>query len=212
MWGSLMKRIKGINPVLRAVGIVGAVVALAGGVTYAAFGNAVALNGTNLSTTSIGLKIWNGTTYADTAPGFNIENMGINDYSAKQLFYLKNISDHPVPVAVRLGNNYPDNMPVYDGTNYGYVKMKITAEWNNASCTAANNSVEVPLTGLYYSADFDLPCEALPVGADGNPSGTANSSEGLYSIQFMITGLTEGATSGSIQNLDLKFAEKITEQ
>jgi hypothetical protein len=208
-----MKVTKGINPVLRAVGVVGAVVALAGGVTYAAFGNAVALTGTSLSTTAVNLKIWNGTTFADTAPGFNLENLSVNNYSPKQLLRLNNISDQPIPVVLKLGNNTSTRMPVYDGMNYHNIKVKVTAEWYDAdSCTDENNSIVAPLLDMYYNTKFDLPCGPLPAGADGNPQGDSTKSfVGQYSIQFLVTGLNEGATSGNIHDLDLEFAARIDE-
>ena len=96
-----MFHITKINPMVRAVGTMGAVVALVGGITFASLtSNTVTLADNQLSVTNDILRISNGGAFGTNVTGFNFSNLVINKESAQQPFYFQNTANAALSLGV----------------------------------------------------------------------------------------------------------------
>lgn len=196
-----MKLSKGINPVVRAVGVFSAVAIVAGGVTYAALTDTAALVDNSASTTNSDLKIWNGA-WAEEATGFNLTNLVPGDYSDPYFFYFKNDSTTDLNLTVGLSND-ESNPVALDGVTPENVKLRFMS--HAPGCI--ENTEVVTLADL-QAGDVDLPCNPLDVDAQGNAG--VPETEGNYSVEVKIVE-TEDEDGATIGNLDLLFTGSVDE-
>src|SRR5262249_19629861 len=80
-----------INPLARAVGIFGAVAALAAGVTFAALQSSATLTDSSIDTGNADIQVYNfsDNQWESSAPGFTITNL-VPGTGSDQNFYLRN--------------------------------------------------------------------------------------------------------------------------
>ena len=96
-----MISIKNISPVARAIAVVGAVVVLATSVTFAALQSQATLTNSSISTTA-SLKLWNGSSFQSTAPGFTINNLVPGSGSGELPFYFQNSGGIPLQISAKI--------------------------------------------------------------------------------------------------------------
>lgn len=182
----------------RAFGVVSAMSVLAAGATYAALGSSVELTSTTLSSASADLQIFDGSTFADTAPGFTVTGLVPGVESAPYPFYFKNTGQLPLNLSAKVEAPY-----VFNGfkstsatTNGNAVTVKITD--NNGGET-----VDTTLQALRASAGVSLPGNSLAVNAQGN-SGVLQT-EGNFSVTFTIDPAAVGGESAGVGAFNVKF-------
>lgn len=151
------------SPLVRAIAVIGAVAALAGGATFAALQSQATLTNTTINSATASLKLWNGSSFESTAPGFTVTNVVPGQGSAPQAFYFKN--DGGVPLAVTATVPVA---PTYAGVaEASDVEVDITC-YNNAT---VNTNLEALLAGP-VSLNLVLPAGAQ--GDSGNPNTVGN--------------------------------------
>lgn len=183
-----MLHITKINPMVRAIGTVGAVAALVGGITFAQFQtNTVALTANELDVTNHTLQISNGGAFGDNAVGFHNSNLIIGNEGPKQAFYLQNLANDPVAISV----NIP-SAPA--GTNLDLTKVLV----NFYDFTGAH--IASPTVAALEAGSQSL--NTMPALAQGN-GGSAVPGNYTYSITVQ-SGAATGA-SPTVPNFDLDF-------
>jgi hypothetical protein len=88
--------------VTRSFIAIGGVLAISAGMTYAALNTQASLRGSSISTASADLKIWDGSDYTDSAPGFRVENLSPGQASAEYPIYFKNTGSTGMALGVRI--------------------------------------------------------------------------------------------------------------
>lgn len=186
-----MLGMKKLNPAARAIGTVGAVVALAGGVTFAALTSTATLTDTSINTANAGLLLWDGNSFESTAPGFTITGAIPDTPSAPQPFYFQNSGDAAETVSVKA-----NHAPTTDLDLYSNIKVRF-------DCFGANSVVNTNVQSLI---DGSVPLGlTLPVGAQGNESDGVNNTLGDCTATFTIEGSGVNNNSASVTDLDLDF-------
>lgn len=185
-----MVSIKNISPVARAIAIVGAVVVLATSVTFAALQSQATLTNSSISTTAE-LKLWNGSSFQSTAPGFTINNLVPGTGSGDLPFYFQNSGGIPLQISAKVLS-----APTYEGLD----------DWNDLTVKIKNNvGVETPTTfgALLSPGGVTLLGSPLAAGAQGN-SGVPGT-EGNYTISFDIAPSEVTGGKLSVGNFDIVF-------
>ncbi|MBI5906499.1 hypothetical protein HY857_00400 [Candidatus Saccharibacteria bacterium] len=180
-----MLGIQKLSPVARAVGTVGAVVALAGGVTFAALtSNPVVLADSQFSTGTAHLQIWNGANYVDgSVPGFNFTNVVPGTESSAFTFWLKNTGTTALDVSMVGSDHAFNNIADPD-----LVDLKFT------DITTASSPSTYSIQTLEGG------------GADALPGGTLDpGEENQYSVTVNVNPSTVSGSSAGMTNFDLTF-------
>lgn len=180
-----MLGIKKINPMVRAVGTMAAVVALVGGVTFAALtSNNVTLADSEFSTGTASLKIWDSgtSTYVTSTTGFSLNDLALDTESSQYTFWLKN--DGTASLNIKgLGT-----IAGYTGfTDFAKVHFHVT------NITTAN-SLDYTFADL-----LDGTPDALP----GNPLDAGE--ENQYGLTIKIDNDAVNASSASVSDFDWVF-------
>lgn len=144
-------KISKINPLARAVGVVGAVMALVTGVTFAALSDTATLTGNSIGTASANanLLLWDGDSFESSAPGFNFTGLEPGEASKPFDFYLKNKGN----VDLDLTAEIPALPAFSDG---------ITAE--DVTLSFSGNCDDEPVSATLAelnAAPIELPCGPL---------------------------------------------------
>jgi hypothetical protein len=197
-----MKISRGINPVVRAIGVFSAVAIVAGGVTYAALADSVTLADNSASTANSDLKIWDGGDWAKQATGFNLANLVPGDYSEPYFFYFKNDSTADLELTAGLSNDEANPISL-NGVASEDVKLRFMSHAPGCS----ENTTTVTLAELQVGS-IELPCNPLDVEAQGNAGVPAT--EGNYSVEVKIVS-TDDQEGATISNLDLLFTGTVAE-
>jgi hypothetical protein len=182
----------------RAIGSVGAVVALAGGITYAALtSNTATLSQSTISTGTASLKIYNfpDGQWETSAPGFQITKL-VPGTGVDEHFYLQNDGDSSLDVTATV----PTLPGPPSGGDYGFsgfqnVKVDITGE-------KCGDTVNTNLAAL-NAGKVALPCNPLTAGAAGNSNVTGT--EGNYKIHFDINPDVVTGGSAGVGPFDIVF-------
>lgn len=194
-----MKITKGLNPVVRAAGVISAVAIVTGGVTFAALSSSVTLSNTTLSTADANLQIYSFTNaaFGTEAEGFNLGNLVPGQYSDEQKFYLKNNGDTALNITARVLSD--ENLTATGLGNNESLTLRFTSD--KAGCV--DNTSEATL-GELIAGEVELPCNPLSVGAAGNSG--VDGTEGNYSVAFKFADGVDADISG----LDLRFTGTVT--
>jgi len=168
-------RLLKFSPVARAIGVISAVTVLVGGVTFAALQSQATLTNNTLSAADSSLLIWNGTAFADTAPGFAVDDLVPGDWTEENFFYFKNDSEGALKIAATA------SVPavVEDQTAPEDVKVRFTSH----APECEDNTMETTLAAL-VEGDVELPCNPLAEDAQGN-SGVPETA-GNYSFAYKV--------------------------
>lgn len=193
-----MKITKGLNPVVRAAGVISAVAIVTGGVTFAALSSSVTLTDSTISTANANLQIFDGTVFANTAPGFAVTGLVPGAGSEENEFYLRNAGDTDLKVTAAIVGT-----PTAPEGGYGFAgweNLKVNFKSLEPGCV--NNTVNTTAEAL-MAGEVELPCNPLTEGAQGNNSVPAT--EGNYTVSFDIAAAAVTGESAGITDLDLRF-------
>lgn len=200
-----MKLSKGINPVTRAVGVFSAVAIIAGGVTYAALTSSATLTNNTITSANASLLLWDGATFASTAPGFNVTGLIPGEGSGENKFYVKNAGDTNLKVTAHV-----PVAPEAPAGGYGF------AGWENLDVTfksyvpaCVDNTVTTDMAAL-LAGEVELPCNNLASGAQGNNAVGAENTEGNYSVVFDIDPTSVNGDSPGVGNFNVVFTGAAT--
>jgi hypothetical protein len=187
-----MVNIRKISPMARAIGTVGAVVALAGGVTFAALTSTATLTDTSINTANAGLLLWNGTSFQPTAPGFTVTGQIPGTDSAPQAFYFQNSGDAAENITVKA-----NHAPTSSLTSPSDLALKFSCSDGAGNQLTTNTDLQQIITAP-VSINLTLPLGAQ--GDTGNPNTLGN-----CTVKFNINpgGVVGG--SASVTDLDLDF-------
>ncbi|HEX7260129.1 MAG TPA: hypothetical protein VF272_04330 [Candidatus Saccharimonadia bacterium] len=176
--------------IARATGVIGATVALIVGVTFAQLNTTATLSNNTVSSATADLTLWDGSAFAQTAPGFTVTNLIPGAGSGPLPFYFKNggavdliVTAH-VPVA-----------PSASGFS-GWENLKVTFTDNNGAVQATN-------MGALLAGEVALPGNPVTAGAQGN-AGVPNT-EGNYTATFDITPAAVTGSSATVDSFDIVF-------
>jgi predicted ribosomally synthesized peptide with SipW-like signal peptide len=189
------------NPIARAIAIFGAVAVLVTGVTYAALTSSATLTGNTITSANSSLLIYDGTTFASTANGFDVTGLIPGQGSDENFVYLKNAGDTDLKVTVS------SDTPVAPPAGYGFTgweNLKVTIKDYDPTCVG-NATVNTTMQELMAPGGVVLPCSgALSEGAQGDNS--VLDTEGNYSFTFDIApeSVTPGGSPG-VGDFNLTF-------
>jgi hypothetical protein len=173
-----MRSIRLMNPVLRAIGVIGVVAGLTTAVTFAALNDKAVLADTSLSTPTANLTLFNAETqgFAAQVPGFKIQNLIPGQGSGEKAFYLKNGGDLDMDISAHVPNA---PAPPAGGFGFsGWDNLTIVFKNKNTGDTVNTNMAEL------LAGEVQLPGNPLHAGATGDPN-TADA-EGNYTVTFDI--------------------------
>ena len=168
-----MSTLSKINPIVRAVGVMGVTAGLVTGVTFAALNSTATLTDNTIGTADTSLLLWNGTAFAQEAPGFTIDDLVPGQGSKPQVFYFQNTSEMDEKITARVVN-----APTVTGFS-GWENLKVT--FTDLKSGATNSGTFQDL----LDNNFNLP-GTLDDGATGNNQPDAEDTEGNYSVVFDI--------------------------
>lgn len=156
-----MLALKRVNPVARAVAVIGVVMALATGATFAALASSATLTGNTIGTASANadLLLWDSETetFAQSAQGFAFTELTPGDKSEPYGFSFKNNGNVDLNLTARV-----DGMPeLSDGITGDDVMFKIYGHCHGGP-------VKTTLTDL-VAGPVEMPCDPLEAGAEGTP-------------------------------------------
>ncbi len=152
-----MQAIKQLNPVIRAVAVITAVMALATGATFAALSDSATLTGNTIgtATANANLLLWDGDSFEPAAPGFEVTDLVPGEESEPFNFYFKNDGNIELDLTA--------SVPVLPELSDGITASDVTLTFYG-SCDDA----PVPATlAALIAGDVELPCNPLEVGAQG---------------------------------------------
>lgn len=192
-----MGRILRINPVARAIGVISAVAILVGGVTFAALQSQVTLTDNTIGSADSNLQIWDGATWAQTAPGFAVDDLIPGEWSDENFVYFKNASEADLDVTAKISE------PVAPPEGFGFsgwenLKVKIKAY----APDCLGNTKETDFAAL-ITGNVEMPCNALSEGATGN--GGVEATEGNYSLSYKIAPEVVTGTDVNVGEFDYTF-------
>lgn len=180
-----------INPVLRAVLVIGVVMAFVTSITYAALQSQATLTNNTISTASADLQLWDGDSFESTAPGFNITDLVPGTPSDPQNFYFKNNGSAPLDITARI-----PSAPTTNGIG-DFSKVYVTIDCQADASPAINTNMAALIAG---EVSLDV---TLPAGAQGVIGETDNPAN--CSAVFDIDPTTVSGSSASIGSFDLRF-------
>lgn len=184
-----MLAIRRINPVLRAVLVIGVVMAFVTSITYAALQSQATLTNNTISTASADLLLWDGDSFESTAPGFNITELVPGTPSDAQNFYFKNNGSTPLDITARI-----PSAPATTGIG-DFAKVYVTLD-----CQGGAAAVETDMAALLAG---EVSLDMLPAGAQGVIGDTGNPAN--CTAVFDIDPSTVSGGSASIGSFDLRF-------
>lgn len=187
-----MLKVTVISPVFRAVLVVGAVMAIATGVTFAALQSQATLTDSTINTPTASLKLWDGDSFESTAPGFVVTGLVPGTGTADLPFYFKNDGGLPLNITARV-----PVAPSLSGFS-GLSNVMVTFKSEFAGSPVVTN-----LQNL-LDGEVALPGNPLAAGAQGN-SGVPGT-EGNYSAKFDINPAAVSGSSASVGNFNVIFA------
>lgn len=187
---------KKLSAILRAVGALGAVTAIVGGVTFAALSSSATLAQSTISTANADLNIYNFSTnaWANSAPGFNITGL-VPGTGVTEEFYLQNDGDTALTVKARV-----PVLPAAPEGGYGFTGFEnVTVTITGEGCVEP--PVQTNLLAL-NSGDVALPCNPLAAGVSGDSNADV---AGNYDIKFDINSAAITGESAGVGPFDIVF-------
>ena len=177
-----------MNPLLRAIGVIGAVAALVTGVTFAALNSTATLTDNTISSGTAGLRVsTDNTTFSDSEPGFTVTGL-IPGTGSTKTFYLRNNGDIALDVSARV--------PVLPGPpvfGYGFSGFEnLTVSITSPACIDVVNTN----MSLLNAGEVLLPCNSLPVGP---------ATSRTYDIHFDILPAAITGSQAGVGAFDLRF-------
>jgi predicted ribosomally synthesized peptide with SipW-like signal peptide len=171
-----MRSIRLVNPVLRAIGVIGVVAGLVTGVTFAALNDQAVLQDSSISSPTANLTLFDGDSFESTAPGFHVTDLIPGTGSSEQLFYFRNGAGLDLNVTAHIPSTPPAPAEGYGFASFSDLKVKFT---NKHTGDVVNTNMQALIDG-----EVALPGNPLHGGAQGN--GGVSDTEGNYSVSFDI--------------------------
>jgi hypothetical protein len=190
-----MRSIRLINPMLRAIGVIGVVAGLVTGVTFAALNDQAVLADSSISTSTAALKLWDGDSFESLAPGFHVTDLVPGTGSGEKLFYFKNEGT----VALNITAHIP-NAPTPPAGGYGFSgfeNVKITFTNKHTGATTDTNMAAL------LAGEVSLPSNPLGAGVQGN-SGVADA-DGNYAVTFDINPAAVTGSHAGVGDFNVVF-------
>jgi hypothetical protein len=190
-----MRSIRLVNPVLRAIGVIGIVAGLVTGVTFAALNSQAVLADSSISTSTATLKLWDGDSFESLAPGFHVTDLVPGSGSGEKLFYFQNGGT----VALNITAHIPD-APAAPAGGYGFsgfenVKVTFTNKHGGAT-------IDTTMAAL-LAGEVSLPGNPLSAGAQGD-SNVADA-EGNYAVTFDINPAAVTGSHAGVGDFNVVF-------
>jgi hypothetical protein len=180
-----------VSPLLRAIGVIGAVAALVTGITFAALQSQATLTNNTISTASADLLLWDGDSFEETAPGFNVTNLLPGTPSAPQEFYFKNNGTATLNVTARI----PVAPAVTNIGDFGEVDVTL-------DCQGVGNDPVATTMAALIAGEVALDT-TLVGGAQGVIGETENPAN--CTAVFNIDPITVSGESANIGSFDIRF-------
>jgi hypothetical protein len=186
-----MLLIRKINPMVRAIGTMGAVAATVGAVTFATFTtNTVALQNNNLGVTQDVLRIWNGSSWQTTAPGFTDNSLIVGTEGPLNEFCLQNLANTNLFISARIPSGWSPT-----GIDVSKVHIKF---YDKDKTNVLLNTTFAALT----SGDQTL---GNRLDAQAQGSCVDNSQEGNYYYSVTVDPDAITGSTGNVSGFDLIF-------
>lgn len=217
-----MVSLRKINPVARAIVVIGAVMALVTSVTFAALQSQATLTNNTISTATAGLMIWDGDSFEATAPGVTVTGLVPGEWSEDYPVYFQNSGEGPLYLKASVPSEpaLPEGMEDYGFTGWENLKVAIkgycapteetqSAWWKQKKWDQAGSSVVKTDMAALLAGDVTLPCGPLAEGAagDSNTPGTA----GNYSLSFKLASDAVTGEAAGVGAFDIVFTGSLTE-
>ena len=181
-----------INPLVRSVGIFGAVAAIATGVTFAALNSQATLTDNTISSTTADLKVYDFAVpgFVSSAPGFTITDL-VPGTGVTKTAYFQNGGGVPLTVTAHV-----PTLPSSSGFS----------GWNNLTVDiTAQNCLPVVHTDMaaLNAGEVAMPCNPLAAGAtgDSNTFGTP----GNYDFHFDVVSASITGSQVTVDGFNLVF-------
>ncbi len=196
-----MFKLHKINPMVRAIGTMGAIVAIAGGITYAQLtSNTVKLTNNTLNANAQ-LQIWdsNAKTWGNTVPGFNFTGMVPGGQpSQTEYFSLKNTGNTPLAINVKF--DQPPTFTVVDpsgSSSTGNFNVNLNQAFLTLHCVSGSTNFWLPkgaspVNFNQLSGNGVTLSGVLPAGQQANCSVDASLGGGIVGNQTVMTVETNG--------------------
>lgn len=212
-----MISIRQINPVARAIVVIGAVMALVTSVTFAALQSQATLTNNTISTATAGLKLWDGTAFSSTAPGFTVTGLVPGDWSDDYPVYFQNDGEGPLYLTASVPEQpaLPEGMEDYGFTGWENLRVAIkgycapveevqSRGWKkNKDDNHQNGYIVKTDMAALLAGDVALPCGPLAEGATGD-AGTPGTA-GNYSLSFKIKSEAVTGENAGVGPFDIVF-------
>lgn len=185
-----MRRFTNTKALARTVAVVGAVMVLVGGVTFAALqSERSVLKGNTISTATAGLQLSSdGEHFSNLANGFNFSGIMPGHRSPTWNVYLKNTGQTRLNVRFGVGRNI-DNP---DGVNLANVKILVALQ-------GGGGETEFPLDQLTSTSHIG----GVPLGDEFGPLQPGETR--VYTFQVDMDETAFNGPSATLSNLDFNF-------
>lgn len=170
-----MEAIRKVNPLARAIVVIGAIMTLVTGVTFAALTSSATLTGNTLGTASANadLLLWNGSEFASSAPGFNFSGLIPGQKSDKFDFQFKNNGNMDLNLTARV-----DAAPeLSEGLTAADIQLKFYGNCEETVSTTLEELLAGPVA---------MPCDPLEAGEESHARSWHHKSDGEYSVRVKI--------------------------
>jgi len=194
-----MLRIRSINPVLRATGVIGVTAAMVTGVTFAALNSQATLTDNTISTATAGLEVGLAAdNLSATEDGFDVTGL-VPGTGVDQDFYLRNIGDTPLDVTVNVPNLPGAPEGGYGFTGFDNLTVKLTSEACDAVVTTNmqalhDGQVALPCNALEEAGEANTPTK-YTAHIDINPDVVTGSHAGVGNFNLVFTGTAAAETT-----------------
>ncbi|MET0779538.1 MAG: hypothetical protein ABWY71_01755 [Candidatus Saccharimonadales bacterium] len=190
-----MRSIRLVNPVLRAIGVIGIVAGLVTGVTFAALNDQAVLADSSISTPTATLKLWDGDSFESQAPGFVVTDLVPGAGSGEKLFYFQNTGALDLTITAHI-----PNAPAAPAGGYGFSgfeNVKVTFTNKHTGATTETNMAAL------LANDVSLPSNPLHAGVQGD-SNVADA-EGNYAVTFDINPAAVTGSHAGVGDFNVVF-------
>lgn len=225
-----MVSIRRINPVARAIVVIGAVMALVTSVTFAALQSQATLTNNTISTATAGLLLWDGDSFESAAPGVTVTGLIPGDWSEDYPVYFQNSGEGPLYLRASVPETpaLPEGMDDYGFSGWENLKVAIKGycapageestehlraqrrgDWKHWGDEEKSHVVRTDMAAL-LAGDVELPCGPLAEGAVGDAN-TPNTA-GNYSLSFKIKPDAITGESAGVGNFNIVFTGSLSEQ
>jgi predicted ribosomally synthesized peptide with SipW-like signal peptide len=187
-----MVQVQKINPVVRAILVVGAAAGLVVGVTFAALNSQATLTGNTISATA-GLQVsTNGVDFGGSIPGFAFNNVVLGDSTGvNNTFKLRNASTTNMNVTLKI-----PTAPTFTGGTVDPAKVHVKLDCTDPGLTMASTTLttltgsEVSLTGGPLTAGSTASC-TMNVTLDNDAiTGGTTATSSAFDLRFTGTGVS----------------------